>query len=375
MDFMKLPEVQREGKVYNQLFVVVDRFSKYTYLIPQNVWYTAEQVANDFYRHIYINESLPSEILSDRDAKFTSNFWQETLHLMRIKPVMSTAFHPQTDGQTEQKNRETLNTMRSLLCDRGDKWIDIVAEAQAALNFRIDSTTQKSPFEICREYPPRIIPWPLPEAKVPAAADPLYHRQAYFGMVNECLTNARSKQAANTNKHRRTAPQYQVGDLVMLSSKNIKPDGDEGKLTPLWIGPYAVTNARHDTENYSLQLPPRLQKIHNNFHTSLLKPFIGNNNVLFPSRINTEPPPLNIQEIDIEDVYEVDHIRGRRFTKKNGAEYLIRWKGYSPADDSWEPEHNIPAQLTCAYNQRNPRTPAPQKKTTGRKRSSKPKRK
>src|SRR5690606_38151905 len=123
-------------------------------------------------------------------------------------------------------------------------------------------------------------------------------RQTYFSAINESLTNARSMQAANTNNLRRAATQYNIGDLIMLSSKNITPDEDEGKLQPKWLGPYAIIKAHHDTENYSLQLPPRLQKIHNNFHTSLLRPFLENNNVLFPSRQHTEPPALDIPDVD-----------------------------------------------------------------------------
>src|SRR5690606_26151723 len=133
------------------------------------------------------------------------------------------------------------------------------AEAEAALNFRTDSITQKSPFESCRGYPPRIIPWPLPAVNVPAAADPLEHRHTDDAAITEMLTNAHSNHATSANKRRPPAPQYEEGDLVMLSSKNSRPDGEEGKLQPKWLGPYAVTKAQRDTENYSLQLPRRLQ--------------------------------------------------------------------------------------------------------------------
>jgi len=355
MDFLKLPDIELNGKTYNQLFVIVDRFSKYVYLVPQNIWYDTTDVARDFYNTIFVNEGLPLEIISDRDAKFTSKFWQCLLEYLHIKPVMSTAFHPQTDGQTEKRNKDAINVLRAFLIERGEKWIDVVGDAQAALNFRVDSTTNMSPFEICRGYKPRTIPYPKDwNLSVPAVTDLMAERQTYYLAVQEKLANARNAQAVQANKHRRIAPKYKEGQQVMLSSKNIRSNDEQGKLMPRWLGPFPVTKTYHDTDNYSLKLPQQYSRLHNKFHTSLLKPFIRNNNVLFPNRQHAKPSATFIPEVEADNLFEVDHIRDRKIAKNGDRTYLIRWQGYGPADDSWEPQSNIPEQLTDYYDLKNP---------------------
>ena len=355
MDFMKLPDCEVDGAVFNQLFVIVDRFSKYTYLIPQNVWYDTEDVARDFYEKVYVNEGLPLEIISDRDTKFTSKFWQCMLQFLQIKPAMSTAFHPTTDGQTEKRNKDTLQVLRAFLIERGEKWFNVIKDAQAALNFRVDTTTGKSPFEICRGYPPRIMPFPKKwELTVPAVTNTFFPHALYYGVLQEKLAAARDAQSHQTNKNRRMAPAFEVGNEVMLSTKNIKPDTEEGKLLPRWIGPFPITEVHPDTDNYRLQLPPRYSKLHDKFHVSLLKPYRPNDDLMFPGRRLARPAAVEIPEVEADNLFLVDHIRERKISRNGKKQYLIRWKGYGPSDDSWEPIDNIPEQLTDAYDRANP---------------------
>ena len=109
MDFMNLPTSQDDaGNKYDSLFVVCDTFSKMAHLIPTTKNVTAQQVARLYYDHIYRLHGLPSAIISDRDSKFTGDFWSTMQRLFGTDLLMSTAFHPQTDGQTERTNRTIL---------------------------------------------------------------------------------------------------------------------------------------------------------------------------------------------------------------------------------------------------------------------------
>jgi len=103
MDFItELPEL--EG--YDQLWVVIDRFTKMAHFLP--LWMegkTAADLAVVFAREIWKFHGLPTDIVSGRDSRFTSEIWKEFLRLSGIRPRMSTPFHPQTDGQTERLNQ------------------------------------------------------------------------------------------------------------------------------------------------------------------------------------------------------------------------------------------------------------------------------
>jgi transposase InsO family protein len=89
----------------NCILVIVDRFSKYAHFIPLAHSFTALTMAKLFISHVYHLHGLPTSIVSDRDHVFTSQLWQELFRLAGVQPKMSSAYHPQTDGQTERVNQ------------------------------------------------------------------------------------------------------------------------------------------------------------------------------------------------------------------------------------------------------------------------------
>lgn len=110
MDFIvQLPE----SKGYTQIWVVIDRFSKMAHFIPLPGTASSQDLAKVFLAQIWRIHGLPLDIVSDRDAKFTSSFWASLMELLDIKLRMSTAFHPQTDGQTERVNQTLEHYLRA----------------------------------------------------------------------------------------------------------------------------------------------------------------------------------------------------------------------------------------------------------------------
>jgi len=131
LDFVEaLPRVR--GK--SVILTVVDRFSKYCHFIPLSHPYSAESVAQAFFADIVRLHGVPQSIVSDRDTVFTSNFWRELMRLVGTKLHMTTAFHPQSDGQSESANRVIIMYLRCLTGDRPRQWLQWLPWAEYVFN-------------------------------------------------------------------------------------------------------------------------------------------------------------------------------------------------------------------------------------------------
>ena len=163
MDFvLGLPKTLRK---HDSIFVVVDRFSKMAHFIPCSQTFDASRVAKLFLDQVVKLHGLPKTIVSDRDVRFTSYFWKTLWHLLGTKLKFSTAYHPQTDGQTEVVNRSLGNLLRCLVGESLGNWDLLLPHAKFAYNSSINRSTGKSAFEIVHGYRPRrpidLIPLPI----------------------------------------------------------------------------------------------------------------------------------------------------------------------------------------------------------------------
>ncbi len=130
------------------LLVVVDRFSKAIIPVACNVELSAEGWARILRDHVYAKHGMPRVVISDHGPQFVSKFMKELYRLLNITPNASTAWHPQTDGQTERVNQEVEKYLRIFVNYRQDDWTDWLPLAEFAHNNRIHSATGKSPFMI-----------------------------------------------------------------------------------------------------------------------------------------------------------------------------------------------------------------------------------
>jgi hypothetical protein len=136
-----------ESSGCNQLWVVIDRFTKMAHFIPlQKDGKTTEDLARIFAREIWKLHGLPMDIVLDRDSRFTSTTWKAFIGTLGIKPRMSTAFHPQTDRQIEQLNQTIEAYLHSFVSHEMDDWVDLLPMAEFAYNNSIISITGLSPF-------------------------------------------------------------------------------------------------------------------------------------------------------------------------------------------------------------------------------------
>jgi transposase InsO family protein len=175
MDFIEgLPNSNK----HSVILVVVDRLTKYVHFIPLSHPYTAAKVASLFMHHVFKLHGLPSSIVSDRDTAFTSIFWQELFIKQGIELAMSSAYHPQTDGQTEVVNRSLEQYLKAFASDKPQQWVDWLPLAEFWFNTNYHTSTHTSPFEALYGYPPPTLMEYIPgTTKVEAVEDHLSQRQ------------------------------------------------------------------------------------------------------------------------------------------------------------------------------------------------------
>jgi transposase InsO family protein len=149
MDFItKLPlsKDPATGVKYDSILTVVDRLTKWSYFIPWKETWSAEQLADVIYRHIASVHGWPEEWITDRDTKFVSKFWQALMTRLDTKTKLSTAYHPQTDGQTERLNAIVEQYLRCYVNFQQDDWVVLLPAAQLAYNTAPTETTRVTPF-------------------------------------------------------------------------------------------------------------------------------------------------------------------------------------------------------------------------------------
>jgi hypothetical protein len=329
MDFIvKLPPsadpVTKES--YDGIMVVVDRFSKFGRFIPYRETWTATQLAHVFIKNVVANHGLPVQLVTDRDKLFTSNFWTALMQHLGVQHKMSTAYHPQTDGQTERLNQVLEQYLRCYVNDRQDNWITLLPLAQIAYNQSPTTTTGTSPFFASYGFEPNDYTGQMEvSADNPTAA--LTARE--FCEMQESLRLdlmfCRARMTMYANRKRLEGPTLKGGDKVYLLRRNIRSDKPTKKLDAVKLGPFKIRRQKGPV-NYELELPKRM-RIHPVFHVSLLEP--ATPDATLQQDVRDIDPEIQ------EPIYQVERILKER-TVRGQKQYLVRWEGYDHTEDSWQ---------------------------------------
>jgi transposase InsO family protein len=361
-----------DGRTYDSVLVVVDRFSKYVRYIPCGKDIDASALAELFMNRVVLDApgGCPDSLITDRGSVFTSAFWATFCHCLRVKHRMSTAFHPQTDGQTERLNQQLEAHLRIYCSYEQENWAMLLYTAQFAHNTKVHAGSHKSPCELSTGVQPGI-PDGVPEVSqidqdLPlrggarddklkrSAREFLANRLSDFKIAREHLEHAQKLQSKYHN--RTTLPKhFDVGEKVLLSARNIQTRRPHRKLDSKWFGPFEIKN-RKGMQAYELVLPPGMQRLHPTFHVSLLEPY--------HARAGYEPGPvpmlLDVNEYDDTDVatgqhYEIEKIVAHKHDRE-GPLFRARWLGWSQEHDEWFRESDLEAaeEVLQAYKAAHP---------------------
>jgi len=302
--------------------------------IPVNGKSTVSQLSSVFLREVVRLHGLPESIVSDRDPKFTSKWWREIHRLLGAKLLMSTSFHPQTDGATERANHSIGQILRAMVRPDQKDWYQKLPMTEFAINSAVSASTGFAPFEINYGYVPSMIKEIRKDPPAPPGVRAFVEQALHnIRAAHDAIIASRVFQTHHANKRRRDELEIHEGALMYLSTKNLSLlKGRASKLLPRYIGPYKVVRAMPDSSNYELELPLDLvnRRIHPVFHVSLLRPHQANDDALFPNRTSADPYDFGAPE-DTE--WYVDEITGHKWDGKK-IHFQVRW---NLGDTTWEP--------------------------------------
>ena len=215
---------------FDSIFIVVDQgLSKGVILCPCNKTTDAEATTKLYIDNVFIQYGLPDQIISNRGPQFASNIFNGIMNAVGIKHSMSTAFHPQTDGQTEHYNQELEAYLQIYCAYKPDDWSNKLSVAQFVHNSRTHEAIEQSPFQLIYGTKPIALPEASEKTNSPVANDRI--NQLYKSREEALATH----ELACIKMMERTTHQakpFKVNDQVWLESRNLKIPYQSRKLAP-----------------------------------------------------------------------------------------------------------------------------------------------
>ena len=338
-------------KEHDAIMVVVDRYSKKLRAIPTWKKADAKLTAELFLNNVVWGpdgNGAPIEIVSDRDSKFTptnskskdNGFWRDFFGYIGTSIVLSTSRHQRTDGQTERMIKHLTEVLRM-----GIDWTALLPRVVFSINNSVAAATGFSPFYVERGRDP-LIPLDRDKAildRVPEREDTKEFAARIWSIerqVNERLTKASHHNMLSMDEKARHLKGLKVGDKAWLSTEGITMPWDRhrpsNKLKAKFYGPFEILEQTSPV-TFRLKLPATVN-IHPIFHAGLLKAHSGKGR------------PVPMPAPDKEGEYEIEKILGHRRRKDGKRVYLVKWKGYTYEESTWEPAAHFKSQTLQAYH-------------------------
>ncbi|MCO5548471.1 hypothetical protein L7F22_029128 [Adiantum nelumboides] len=285
------------------IWTIICRFSKQAHFVPVRKKIKSEHIVKMFMHNVFKYHGMPQSIVSDRDPRMTSLFWKALFENLGTTLKFSSSFHPQTDGQSEEANSIVQDLLKCYVLEHKATWEHYLPLVEYAYNNTVHTSTGKAPFEIV-EGGKKVPPIFHTKDKIFEADKYVQNTDEAYKKIKLALEKTRSKQKKAVDRQRRELV-FSLGD---------------------WISDVA----------YRLKLP-KGWKIHNAFHVSLLRPFVGD----VPEDMVPEEQP---EVAELDEILVPEQIlahKGRRVRGKVARRYLVKFKNYSPMDAKWMEEAEL----------------------------------
>ncbi|WVZ70302.1 hypothetical protein U9M48_018978 [Paspalum notatum var. saurae] len=324
MDFVTgLPKTK---KGHDAIWVIVDRLTKTAHFIPVKTTYGGAKLAQLYIENVVRLHGVPSRIVSDRGTQFTSKFWKSLHEALGTYLDFSSAYHPQTDGQTERVDQVMEDMLRARVLTYGKDWESSLPYAEFSYNNGYQASLGMAPFEAlygrkCRT--PLI--WAEDKEQVPTGPALLKEAEEKIAEIKERLKIAQTRQKSYADRRRRELS-FEVGDLVYLKVSPIRG-------TRRYIGPYKIEERIREVA-YKLQLPESMSDIHNVFHVSQLKKCLKEPARQVELKTLELQPDLKYKEIPIKILDT-----GVKKTHRSAIKICrVLWSRHGEEESTWERE-------------------------------------
>lgn len=370
---------------HDAIIVFVDKLSKMIHAVPTTTTVTAEQTASIFFDTIFRMHGLPRVIISDRDPRFSSAFWQALFQRTGTRLAMSTANHPQTDGQTERANRTIEEMLRAYVCPHHNDWDKYLTAVEFAYNDSVHPGTGHTPFYLNYGQHPHT---PLSLAAQPPSSVGDESAEQFASRIAQHTEHARSlllkaqermKRHANTRRKDHT---FHEGDQVLLLAShfthshpsNLMATNASRKLSPRSYGPFKIVKVLCNGTALKLDFPITWSKLHPVIHSSHVRPYLDSSD-RYPLRLPPAPPPPDLHDND--QFFAVHSFISHRTVRKQ-LQYLVQWVGYSDFENTWEPAarlredlgDDVFTRLSDEYHSTTKTAPSQPKDSTTKRRSA-----
>ena len=251
------------------ILVVVDRLTKMATYPPCRKDIDSPELTRMFFERVICKHCVPDDIITDRGTKFTSRFCTRFCTHMSIDHRLSTAFHPQTDGQTERQTQTMGQYLRAFCNYKQDNWVELLPFADFAYNNSAHASTMITPFwAVYHRHPKKQFRAPKAPANLTSEVQAdavLEGLKETHRILRENLLDAQERQTKYSGGKEIT---FEVGDRVWLSTKHFRTTRPSKKLDYKRAGPYTVSKIINQNA-YKLNLPKTMRN-HNVFHVSHL---------------------------------------------------------------------------------------------------------
>jgi hypothetical protein len=322
---------------YDSIATFVDTFTKQAHFVPCSSKINAEDFSRLYFNNAFKYHGLYRCIISDRDPLFTSTFWKDLMRQLRTKLNMSSAYHPQTDGQTERTHRTIKQILRGFVHNQHNDWLHALPLAEFCYNNSVHSSTKFSPFEALYGFNP-LSPPDLITAS-PTNANILQRIRYIHDLISEELRNTNIYMQHDAANRSNKTLAFAEGDKVWLSTEHLRLHNQPSKkFQQRYIGPYVIVSKIYDAA-YELDLPTTMQ-CHNVFHISKLRPC---------SITDVQPDYIPVamekerQEFIVDHIVEHDIASARDGFYERGPclVFKVRWAGYDESADTWQTYQSI----------------------------------